>query len=274
MRTTGIEKEMDGVREVEKTKETVFFEIEKNSLTGLVQLLTKLDKTSILFSVSKRALRMFAVDSGLITMALGYINAESFRRYEISNEHAFSIENADLKSVLVLSEKDSIVSFTKVDEHIIMTSDGFSQEFDIEPEGKSVTVPGIEYNSGVLVNVKEFADVVSYADDVGSESVKLIKDGKRLSIQFMRGNTRLEKLIEISEVENDMPDGTNGLYPSEHLANILKGIVKMCRNKAPVMVRMKSPNNEVYPLKVSFREMINDNREIKGYVLIAPRTES
>ena len=266
--------ELEGVKEVqEKGKdENLYFEIEQNGLATLVKMLVKLDEKSILFSASNKALRLFAMDANHVSLGLGYINADSFIHYKLEREHAFSVENADLKAILTLSGKNAKVSFSKKKEHIVMSSnDGFSQEFNVELEGKSVIVPGIQYTAGVLVDLKELAETISYADEVGSSQIKLIKDGKHLALQFKRGDTTLEKIIGVQGVENEIPDGTFGIYDPEILNNILKGMVKMCGSNAQVMVRMKPVENKMaYPLKVSFRTEIDSKRAIKGYILVAP----
>ncbi|MDA8340243.1 MAG: hypothetical protein M0Z70_13165, partial [Nitrospiraceae bacterium] len=157
-----------------KTEERVAFEIEQNALRGLVKMLARLGDESILFSVTEKAMRLFAIDESHVAMAMGYINKESFRKYAISNEHAFAIGVAELKSVLTLSDKKSVVHFSKINEKVHMeTEDGFSQEFTIELNGKTIEVPGIKYEQGVLVGLKGLADVAAYAEDVESDSIKL-----------------------------------------------------------------------------------------------------
>ncbi|MEM0133670.1 MAG: hypothetical protein QXU18_00365 [Thermoplasmatales archaeon] len=259
-----------------KMEERVAFEIEQNAFRGLVKMLARLGSEMILFSASDRALRLFAVNEDHAMLVMGYINRESFRKYEISNEHAFAIDVKDLNSVLALSDKKSMVHFSKIGEKIHMESDdGFSQEFTISLEGTTIRVPGIQYEHGVLVSLKGLTETATYADDVGSDIIKLLKDRNVLAVTFNRGKTLLEKNLEI-EREKDtklIADGVFGTYSPEYLKSALKGMYQLCGD-VPVMVRMNMDGKEMAPLKISFRADINadNNKAIRGYALIAPRT--
>lgn len=262
-----------------KTEERVAFEIEQNALRGLVKMLARLGDDSILFSVTERAMRLFTMDESRVAMAMGYINRESFRKYAISNDHAFAIGVTELESVLALSDKKSMVHFSKIGEKVHMeTEDGFSQEFTMELSGKTIEVPGIKYEQGVLVSLKGLAEVAAYAKDVGSSSMKLTKDGTALTVQFRRGDTLLEKVLPISKEKGtiEMADGVHGTYSPEYLRNILKGMYQLCGD-VPVMVRMKFNDNgkDAMPLKISYRAEIDSgkNRTIRGYALVAPQYE-
>lgn len=262
-----------------KTEERVAFEIEQNALRGLVKMLARLGDESILFSVTEKAMRLFAIDEGHVAMAMGYINKESFRKYAISNEHAFAIGVAELKSVLTLSDKKSVVHFSKINEKVHMeTEDGFSQEFTIELNGKTIEVPGIKYEQGVLVGLKGLAEVAAYAEDVESDSIKLTKDGTVLTVQFRRGNTLLEKVLPISKEKGtvEMADGVYGTYSPKYVKDILKGMYQLCGD-VPVMVRMKfnDSGKGAAPLKISFRAELDSgkNRTIRGYAMVAPQYE-
>lgn len=265
-------------------EEAVAFEIEQNAMRGLVKMLQKLDDESLLFSVSEKAMRIFAINSAHTALAMGFINRESFKRYEISNDHAFAVYNSDLNAMLALSDKKSLVHFIKKGHDIYMeTDDGFSQDFTIDMGGKTISVPGIMYNQGDLVGLKGLYEAVKYAADVGSDAVKLVKDGNGIVIQFRRGNVLLEKRLDVQSHKETKPitDGIFGSYPTDELYKLLKGMKDLCGD-VPVMVRMKfddkaSKNGTPAPLKLGFRAEIDGKganaRTIKGYGLVAPRME-
>ena len=268
---------METTEYVEKAKieERVAFEIEQNALRGLVKMMGRLGSEKILFAATDRALKLFAVDEDHVAMIMGYINKESFKKYETSSEHAFAIDVKDLNSVLALSDKKSLVHFSKIKEKVhVTTDDGFSQEFTLSLEGVTIRVPGIQYEQGVLVGLKGLTDVATYADDVGSDTIKLMKDRNVLAVTFNRGDTLLEKNLEITREKETamMADGVYGTYSPEYLKDVLKGMYQLCGD-VPVMVRMKMEGKNIAPVKISFRAEIDTshNRTIRGYALIAPR---
>lgn len=262
-----------------KVEERVAFEIEQNAMRGIVKMLARLDEDNILFSVTEKSMRLFAVDESHVSMAMGFINRESFRKYAISNDHAFAIGVNELNSVLALSDKKSIVHFSKINEKIHMeTDDGFSQEFTMDLGGKTINVPGIKYEQGVLVSLKGLTEVATYAKDVGSNIIKLTKDGTVLTVQFRRGDTLLEKTLSLSKEKGtvEMADGVFCTVSPNHLKNVLKGMYQLCGD-VPVMVRMKfnEDGKSPVPLKLSFRAVLDStkDRAIRGYALVAPVIE-
>lgn len=280
---TMVEAEIVGKKGEQAIEETVAFEIEQNALRGLILMLDRLGDKTILFNVTERAMRLFAEDDGRRALAMGYINAESFKRYGISNEHSFAIETSHLKSMLALSDKKSLVHFAKRNKNIIMsTDDGFTQEFDINILGKSVRVPGIKYEEGDLISLMELYEVVKFADEIGSEEVKIMKDGLSIAVQFTQGNVIKEKRLqtEPNKIEKPIESGVFGIYPTKELKNVLKGMKDLCGD-SKLMIRMKHESTNAgktkgaAPLKMSFRAELGkngkDERTIRGYALIAPR---
>lgn len=258
-------KEMDETREEKRvSEEAVAFEIEQNAFAGILRVFEKIDRQSVLLTAAQRALRLFA--SNGTVMAMAYINAGSFRKYTISKEHAFALDMDDLKAVFALTEKDGLVTFSKKNEAIIATSDdGFSMEFGITPEGKTVEVPDIDFpeNLGGTIATKEIYSVVKYAKEVSADFLKMQVDGKHLSITFKRGKALVEKAIPFTT--SKFEGSPVGIYPTDDLYAILNGLAKA--GDDVVLLRMK---NEDAPLKINFRKTMSENRTIRGYALIAP----
>lgn len=244
--------------------EAVSFEIEQNAFAGILRVFEKIDKESILLTAGERALRLFA-NAGSV-MAMAYINAGSFRKYSISKEHAFALEMNDLKAVFALTDKDGLVSFAKKNEVVVATSDdGFSMEFEIYSNGKTVEVPDIDFpeNQGGTLNTKEVYNVVKYAKEVAADFLKMQVDRKYLIISFKRGKTLVEKAIPFNT--SKFEGSPVGIYPTDDMYNILNGLAKA--GDDVFLLRMKG---EDVPLKINFRKTLSEDRVIRGYTLIAP----
>ena len=259
---------MNETRKEIVSEEAVSFEIEQNAFAGILRVFEKIDGDSILLTAAQRALRLFA--SNGTVMAMAYINAGSFRKYSITEEHAFALEMRDLKAVFALTEKDGLVSFSKKNEVIMATSDdGFSMEFGITPEGKTVEVPQIDFpeNLGGTLNTKEIYGVVKYAKEVAADFLKLHVDGKYLIASFRRGKTLVEKAIPFNT--SKFEGSPVGIYPTDDLYAILNGLAK--GGDDVILLRMK---NEDAPLKINFRKTLSGDRIIRGYALIAPMVKA
>ena len=273
-RKGGVKKEMETMKEVETGKEelvreeAVAFQIEQNAFAGILRVFEKIDDASVLFTASKRALRLFA-NNGVV-MAMAYINAGHFRKYSLSREHPFALNMSDLKAVFALTDKDDLVHFAKKNEAIIATSDdGFSMEFEITPGGKTVEVPEIDFpeNLGGTINTRELYSVVKYAKEVAADFLKIQVEGNHLNLTFKRGKTLVEKSIPFSM--SKFEGSPVGIYPTEDLYKILNGLAKA--GDDVILLRMK---NEDTPLKISFRKTLSGDRTIRGYALVAPMVKA
>jgi len=257
--------------EVARQDENLDFEIEQNAFRHIVKLVERLDDESVLITASASAMRFYAMNEENTAFVLGFINKGSFMKYDLTKDTAFALELKNLKAVLALADKKSLVRFSKHNESVVMESDdGFKQEFNVSAYGKTLNIPNIEYKEGqgALVDLEEFFEVVKYAKDVAAPIVKLQVDGGSLVMGFYRGSVKLEKNIRFKS--GTMENNTTAIYPINELFEITKGIWQMC-GKSQVMLRMK---DEDEPLKVSYRLDLDKSRSVKGYGLVSAMVRS